>query len=214
MKIIAPSILNANNLQLGQEIDQAVQAGIRRFHIDIMDGHFVPNLSYGPQLVSDFKTAYPDVTAEIHLMANELSLIEKFTAAGADLIEFHYEAVPDQVDHWLDYLHAHHVQAGLVLNPETPISTVQKYLPKLEQILLMTVHPGFGGQSFLPESLTRLQALRQLVGPDFPVEVDGGINDQTGRKASAAGANVFVAGSYIFGKKTIAEQVKQLQQAL
>ncbi|MCI1290481.1 MAG: ribulose-phosphate 3-epimerase [Lactobacillus sp.] len=214
MKTIAPSILNANNLQLGQEIEQAVRAGIHRFHIDIMDGHFVPNLSYGPQLVSDFKAAYPAVTAEIHLMVDELSLIEKFAAAGADLIEFHYEAAPEQVDHWLDYLHGQHVQAGLVLNPETPVAVVQKFLPKLDQILLMTVHPGFGGQSFLPESLKRLQELRQLVGPDFPVEVDGGINDQTGRKASAAGANVFVAGSYIFGGKSIAEQVKQLQQAL
>lgn len=214
MKIIAPSILNANNLQLGKEIDQAIQAGISRFHIDIMDGHFVPNLSYGPQLVSDFKAAHPDVTAEIHLMADQLNLIEKFVAAGSDLIEFHYEADPQQINHWLDYLQAHHVQAGLVLNPETPVSVVKQFLPKLDQVLLMTVHPGFGGQSFLPESLDRLQELRKLVGPDFPVEVDGGINDQTGHQASAAGANVFVAGSYIFGNKQIADQVKQLQQAI
>jgi ribulose-phosphate 3-epimerase len=147
-------------------------------------------------------------------MANQLDLIEKFVAAGCDLLEFHYEAAPDQVDHWLDYLHEHGVKSGLVLNPDTPVDTVKQFLPKLDQILLMTVYPGFGGQSFLPESVERLHQLRQLVGPDFPVEVDGGINDQTGRKASEAGANVFVAASYIFGKNEIADQVKELTQAL
>lgn len=212
--IIAPSILNANNLQLGAAIKQAIAAGIGRFHIDIMDGHFVPNLSYGPQLVNDFKKTYPQTAAEIHLMADNLQLIKNFAQAGADLVEFHYEAAPDRISTWLDYLHRQGLKAGLVLNPETSVTVVKPYLNQLDQILLMTVHPGFGGQSFLPASLERLRQLRGLVGPTFPLEVDGGINDQTGRQASQAGANVFVAGSFIFGKTDIAQQIRRLAKAL
>lgn len=217
--IIAPSILNANNLQLKKEIGKAVDAGITRFHIDIMDGHFVPNLSYGPQLVCDFKREFPMIDAEIHLMSdNPKTLVPEFVKAGADLIELHYEAMSEEdLDYWIDYLISNGVKAGLVLNPETPISVVKKFAPKINQLLLMTVHPGFGGQGFLPESSERIEKARSLLdknGFNIPIEVDGGIDDQTAQIAANSGAEIFVAGSYIFGKDSIQAQIDRLTEVL
>ncbi|ARD07395.1 ribulose-phosphate 3-epimerase [Lactobacillus amylolyticus] len=214
--LIAPSILNANNLTLKDEIKRATNAGITRFHIDIMDGHFVPNLSFGPQLVSDFKTEFPITEAEIHLMSNNPKvLIPAFVKAGADLLEFHYEAMqPNEVKYWLDYLKSNGVKAGLVLNPDTPIPVVEQFKNQIDQLLLMTVHPGFGGQKFLENSASRIKEARELVGKDIAIEVDGGINQQTARIAKDAGANVFVAGSYLFEKGDIASQIAKLTQSL
>ena len=214
--LIAPSILNANNLTLKDEIKRATNAGITRFHIDIMDGHFVPNLSFGPQLVSDFKTEFPITEAEIHLMSNNPKvLIPAFVKAGADLLEFHYEAMqPNEVKYWLDYLKSNGVKAGLVLNPDTPIPVVEQFKNQIDQLLLMTVHPGFGGQKFLENSASRIKEARELVGKDIAIEVDGGINQQTARIARDAGANVFVAGSYLFEKGDIASQIAKLTQSL
>lgn len=214
--LIAPSILNANNLTLKDEIKRATNAGITRFHIDIMDGHFVPNLSFGPQLVSDFKTEFPITEAEIHLMSNNPKvLIPAFVKAGADLLEFHYEAMqPNEVKYWLDYLKSNGVKAGLVLNPDTPVSVVEQFKNQIDQLLLMTVHPGFGGQKFLENSASRIKEARELVGKDIAIEVDGGINQQTARIAKDAGANVFVAGSYLFEKGDIASQIAKLTQSL
>lgn len=214
--LIAPSILNANNLTLKDEIKRATNAGITRFHIDIMDGHFVPNLSFGPQLVSDFKTEFPITEAEIHLMSNNPKvLIPALIKAGADLLEFHYEAMqPNEVKYWLDYLKSNGVKAGLVLNPDTPVSVVEQFKNQIDQLLLMTVHPGFGGQKFLENSASRIKEARELVGKDIAIEVDGGINEQTARIAKDAGANVFVAGSYLFEKGDIASQIAKLTQSL
>lgn len=214
--LIAPSILNANNLTLKDEIKRATNAGITRFHIDIMDGHFVPNLSFGPQLVSDFKTEFPITEAEIHLMSNNPKvLIPAFVKAGADLLEFHYEAMqPNEVKYWLDYLKSNGVKAGLVLNPDTSIPVVEQFKNQIDQLLLMTVHPGFGGQKFLENSASRIKEARELVGKDIAIEVDGGINQQTARIAKDAGANVFVAGSYLFEKGDIASQIAKLTQSL
>ncbi|WP_281829791.1 MULTISPECIES: ribulose-phosphate 3-epimerase [Lactobacillus] len=214
--LIAPSILNANNLTLKDEIERATNAGITRFHIDIMDGHFVPNLSFGPQLVSDFKTEFPITEAEIHLMSNNPKvLIPALVKAGADLLEFHYEAMqPNEVKYWLDYLKSNGVKAGLVLNPDTPVSVVEQFKNQIDQLLLMTVHPGFGGQKFLENSASRIKEARELVGKDIAIEVDGGINQQTARIAKDAGANVFVAGSYLFEKGDIASQIAKLTQSL
>lgn len=214
--LIAPSILNADNLDLKDEIKTAVSAGIRRFHVDIMDGHFVPNLSFGPQLVQDFKQQFPKIKIEIHLMSDRpKTLIPAFVKVGADLLEIHDEAMPqNEVDHWLTYLQAHHLQAGLVLNPDTPIETMKKFLPRMDQLLLMTVHPGFGGQKFLQTSAKRIRQARvlsQQAGKKLPIEVDGGVNDKTARVALNAGANVLVAGSYIFKKGSIVDQIKKLQ---
>lgn len=217
--LIAPSILNADNLTLKTEIKKAIAAGITRFHIDIMDGHFVPNLSFGPQLVSDFKREFPMVDCEVHLMSdNPKTLVPAFVKAGADLIEIHYEAMSEEdVDYWLDYIASNGVKAGLVLNPETAISVLEKYANKIQQLLLMTVHPGFGGQKFLPESAARIKEAREIlvrVNPRVEIEVDGGINNQTAKIAKDAGAKIFVAGSYIFGSGNIAGRVDQLTKVL
>lgn len=213
--IIAPSILNADNLHLGQQIQEAADSGICRFHIDVMDGHFVPNLSYGPQLVSDFKKQFPDLTAEVHLMSNKLpDLLPAFVKAGSDLIEIHYEAdYPARIDHWLDYLKENGVSRGLVLSPDTDIKVLDRYKDKVDQVLLMTVYPGFGGQKFMDQAPDRIKAAREIL-PDLPIEVDGGINDQTAKIAKDAGANVFVAGSYIFGRGSVAKQVAELTSIL
>ena len=217
--LIAPSILNANNLDLKKDIKEAAAAGITRFHIDIMDGHFVPNLSFGPQMVSDFKREFPTTEAEIHLMSDKPDvLVPAFVKAGADLVEIHYEAMSEEkVNHWLDYLVANNVKAGLVLNPDTPVSVLNKFVSKLDQVLLMTVYPGFGGQKFIADSPKRIKKTRQLLtkaGKDIPIEVDGGVNGQTAMLAKDAGADVFVAGSYIFKNGNITEQVKKLTEIL
>lgn len=217
MSKIAPSILNANNMNLGSDIQEAIDTGIKRFHIDIMDGHFVPNLSYGPELVKDFKEAFPNIEAEIHLMSNNLDVtIPAFIKAGADLVEFHYEAT-DQVEKWLNYLKDHNVKAGLVINPETPVDKIKPYLDLVDQILVMTVKPGFGGQSFRADSDERISQVKELItasGKNIQIEVDGGIDDQTVEIAKNAGADIFVAGSFIFKKGPIAQQILKLENIL
>ncbi|WEV38114.1 ribulose-phosphate 3-epimerase [Lactobacillus sp. ESL0680] len=214
--LIAPSILNADNLNLKSEIAAAVAAGISRFHIDIMDGHFVPNLSFGPQLVSDFKREFPDITAEVHLMSdNPEVFVPAFVEAGADIVELHYEAMPEaELTKWLAYLNDHHVKAGLVLSPDTPAAVLSKFAPKLAQVLLMTVYPGFGGQKFIPEMAAKIKETNELLQGQLPIEVDGGINAETAKVAQAAGASIFVAGSYLFGNGQIAKQVAELTEAL
>ena len=162
--IIAPSILNADNLNLETDIKEAIAAGINRFHIDIMDGHFVPNLSFGPQLAEDFKREFPMTDAEIHLMSDSPDdLVPAFVNAGADLIELHYEAMDeDKLDYWLDYLISNGVNTGLALNPDTPSDVVTKYVSKLNQVLVMTVYPGFGGQEFIANSAQKIKEVREL----------------------------------------------------
>lgn len=215
--MIAPSILNADNMKLGDKISQAIESGIERFHIDIMDGHFVPNLSYGPELVKDFKSCFPLTKAEIHLMSNALeTTLPLFVKAGADLLEFHIEAT-DRVDYWLDYLHDYEVKAGIAINPDTDIEAVRPYLNRLDQVLVMTVKPGFGGQKFHPESPEKIKMLKKMIedsGHDIKIEVDGGIDDKTGPLAAKAGADIFVAGSYIFQKGSISQQIEKLERAL
>lgn len=217
--LIAPSILNANNLNLKENIKKAVSGGITRFHIDVMDAHFVPNLSFGPELVKDFKREFPITDVEVHLMSDRPKiLIPDFVKAGADLLEIHYEAMDkDAVNYWLDYLKSNDVKAGLVLNPETPVTVLKEFGSKLKQVLLMTVHPGFGGQKFLPESIERIKEARNLlneINPKIDLEVDGGINAQTLVSARDAGANIFVVGSYIFESSDIVGRINQVNNLL
>lgn len=217
--LIAPSILNADNLNLKKDISKAIEAGIERFHIDIMDAHFVPNLSFGPELVSDFKREFPMTDAEIHLMSDKPDvLVPAFVKAGADMIELHYEAMSEEkLDYWLDYIISNDVKTGLVLSPDTPVEVIKKFASKLDQVLLMTVYPGFGGQKFIPESTEKITKTRELLDElkrDIPIEVDGGINDQTAKLARDAGAEIFVAGSYIFKKGNIEGQVSHLEEII
>ncbi len=214
--MIAPSILNANNLNLKKDIDEAVAAGISRFHIDIMDGHFVPNLSFGPQLVSDFKREFPSIKSEIHFMSDHPDdLVPAFVKAGADSVELHYEAMSEaKLNYWLDYLADHHVAGALVLNPDTPVKVIKPFLGKIKQVLVMTVHPGFGGQKFIAESANRIKEIREIAGSELPIEVDGGINDQTIKLAKDAGANVFVVGSYLYEAADFASQMQKLERIM
>ena len=214
--LIAPSILNADNLNLGTDIKDAIAAGISRFHIDIMDGHFVPNLSFGPQLVEDFKREFPMTDAEIHLMSdNPDDLVPAFVNAGADLVELHYEAISEKkLDYWLDYLISNDVKTSLAINPDTPSDVVSKFALKLDQVLVMTVHPGFGGQKFITDSAEKIKQVREIVGPDTAIELDGGVNDQTIKIAKDAGADIFVVGSYLYKDGDIANQVRKLEKVI
>lgn len=214
--LIAPSILNADNLNLETDIKDAIAAGISRFHIDIMDGHFVPNLSFGPQLVEDFKREFPMTDAEIHLMSdNPDDLVPAFVNAGADWVELHYEAMSEKkLDYWLDYLISNDVKTSLAINPDTPSDVVSKFALKLDQVLVMTVHPGFGGQKFITDSAEKIKQVREIVGPDTVIEVDGGVNDQTIKIAKDAGADIFVVGSYLYKDGDIANQVRKLEKVI
>lgn len=214
--LIAPSILNADNLNLETDIKDAIAAGISRFHIDIMDGHFVPNLSFGPQLVEDFKREFPMIDAEIHLMSDSPDdLVPTFVNAGADLVELHYEAMSEKkLDYWLDYLISNDVKTSLAINPDTPSDVVSKFASKLDQVLVMTVHPGFGGQKFITDSAEKIKQVREIVGPDTAIEVDGGVNDQTIKIAKDAGADIFVVGSYLYKDGDIANQVRKLEKVI
>lgn len=213
--MIAPSILNADNMHLSRDIKAAIESGVTRFHIDIMDGHFVTNLSYGPELVKDFKRSFPLTEAEIHLMSNNLdTILPLFVEAGCDILEFHYEAT-DKPEHWLKYLKDHSVQRGMAINPSTPVEEIKPFLKDLDQVLLMTVKPGFGGQKFEEKSVERLVELKNLIkseGLNLPIEVDGGINHETFKLARDAGATILVAGSYIFKNGSIADQVMKLKK--
>lgn len=213
--MIAPSILNADNMHLSRDIKAAIESGITRFHIDIMDGHFVPNLSYGPELVKDFKRSFPLTEAEIHLMSNNLdTTLPLFVEAGCDILEFHYEAT-DKPEYWLKYLKDQNVRRGMAINPSTPVEEIKPFLKDLDQVLLMTVKPGFGGQKFEEKSVERLVKLKNLIkseGLNLPIEVDGGINHETFKLARNAGATILVAGSYIFKNGSIEDQVMRLKK--
>lgn len=214
--MIAPSILNINNLDLKNDIQVAAQAGIKRFHIDIMDGHFVPNLSFGPQVVSDFKKAFPKLEAEVHLMSNKPEImVPAFVKAGADLMLLHYEAMDTaELNKWIDYLKQHQVRVGLVLNPDTPLMVLPPFIPKIDQLLIMTVYPGFGGQKFIAESCEKIRQAKVMLASKIPVEVDGGINRQTAKLAQEAGAEIFVAGSYLFCQESVVAQINELNRVL
>ena len=217
--LIAPSILNADNLNLKEKISKAVDAGITRFHIDIMDGHFVPNLSFGPELVKDFKREFPMIDAEIHLMSNQpKTLVPEFVKAGADSIELHYEAMSEEdLEYWIDYIHSNGLKVALVLNPDTSVDVLNKYAVKIDQLLIMTVYPGFGGQSFIENSADKIKHAREILdnlNPKVPIEVDGGIDNKTAAIAKEAGAEIFVSGSYIFKNGSISGQINELSEVI
>lgn len=212
---IAPSILSADYANFESELKKLEVTGAEYVHIDIMDGHFVPNISFGAGVVASMRP-HSKLVFDCHLMvSNPEHHIEDFARAGADIISIHAEATP-HIHGALQKIRAAGVKASVVINPGTPVEAVKNVLNLVDQVLVMTVNPGFGGQAFLPETMDKVRelvVLREVNQLDFDIEVDGGIDDETIGIAKEAGANVFVAGSYVF-KGDVAHQVQTLKEAL
>ena len=212
---IAPSILSADFASLGAEISAISDAGADWIHVDVMDGHFVPNITIGPAVVKAIrkKTTLP---FDVHLMIAPVDpYIEEFAASGADIITAHIESGP-HAHRTLQHIKKLGLKAGISLNPSTPASSLRHILDVVDLILVMTVNPGFGGQSFIEEQLEKIKTIRKMIdatGRDIDLEVDGGINAKTARRAISAGADVLVAGTAVFsgGTSKYADRISQLR---
>lgn len=210
--IISPSILAADFNILGQQIKEVEKSGAKYLHIDVMDGMFVPSISFGMPVIKSIRKN-TDLFFDVHLMIEEpLRYIEEFVNCGADMITFHLEAAEGHVEETIDRIHALGCKAGLSIKPATPVSVVEPYVEKLDMILVMTVEPGFGGQKYIESSTEKIRQMRQLVtshGLETDIQVDGGITADNVSTVKEAGANVIVAGSAVF-KGDIVSNVKRL----
>lgn len=218
---IAPSILSANFARLGEQVQEAVDAGVGYIHVDVMDGHFVPNLSFGALVVEAVKpiTSAAGVVLDVHLMIERPeALIPDFIRTGADSITVHVETCP-HLHRTIHQIKEGGINAGVTLNPATPLSTLEEILPEVDLILVMSVNPGFGGQSYIPTSTQKLVKLRQMLDErgltHVEIEVDGGISLQNAAEVTEAGATILVAGSAIFNDRgSIAENINALRYAI
>jgi ribulose-phosphate 3-epimerase len=213
---IAPSILSADFTRLGEQVRAVEAAGVDRVHIDVMDGRFVPNITFGPLVVEALRPL-TRLRLEAHLMVEPPEdFIEPFARAGADTILVHQEATP-HLQRAIEHIHSLGKRAGVVLNPATPSARISEVLGSVQLVLVMTVNPGFGGQEFIPETLGKIRQVREAIqerGLNCEVEVDGGIHEETARLVVEAGADVLVAGSAVFGAKDgVAAAIRRLLAA-
>jgi ribulose-phosphate 3-epimerase len=213
--ILSPSILAADFSQLGEQVAQAEAAGVERLHVDVMDGHFVPNLTVGPPVVKSLRKA-TSLPLDCHLMIeNADRYVDAFADAGASWISVHVEAMP-HLQRTVAHLRQRGIRPGVVLNPATPLSTLDEILAEVDYVLVMTVNPGFGGQVFLPASLNKIRRLRRMLderGLKVQIEVDGGIDAGNVRALRQAGAEIFVAGTSVFGSGDPEAAVRRLLEA-
>lgn len=212
---IAPSLLSADFSCLQEELEMLTQAGADIVHLDIMDGHFVPNLTFGPPVVKALRP-HSDLTFDAHLMVKQPSdYIEPLHDAGCNMVSFHYEAEP-HADRVVQLIKKYDMQAGMVLNPATPIEVLQDILPTLDFVLLMSVNPGFGGQKFIPYVTAKVKHLAKLIErtkSSAAIEIDGGVGPQNAASLIAAGANILVAGSAVFNSADRAEMIRTLRNS-
>jgi ribulose-phosphate 3-epimerase len=212
---IAPSSLSADFARLGEEVDAVLKAGADIVHFDVMDNHYVPNLTIGPMVCEALRNYGIEAPIDVHLMASPVdSLIDDFAAAGATFITFHPEA-SEHVDRSLQLIRDKGCKAGLVFNPATPLNWLDYVLDKVDMVLIMSVNPGFGGQKFIPSALTKLSEARRMIdqtGRDVRLEVDGGVKVDNIGEIARAGADTFVAGSAIFGSADYADTIRRMRE--
>jgi ribulose-phosphate 3-epimerase len=215
--LIAPSILSADFARLGEDVEAVLNAGADIVHFDVMDNHFVPNLTIGPMICDALRNYGIDAPIDVHLMVEPVDrIIPDFAKAGASYISFHPEA-STHVHRTIGLIHEQECKAGLVFNPATPLSWLEHLLDDIDLVLLMSVNPGFGGQTFIDSSLDKLRAARKMIeasGRDIRLEIDGGVKTNNIREIAAAGADTFVAGSAIFGSDDYAATIAEMKSEI
>jgi ribulose-phosphate 3-epimerase len=213
LPVIAPSILAADFTRLGDQINECLESGINWIHCDIMDGHFVPNISFGPGIVKSVRQTAPETFIDVHLMIEKPDgFVEDFAEAGADLISVHYEVCP-HLHRTIENIKLHGCMAGVVINPATSIDLLRPVLTEVDLVLIMSVNPGFGGQSFINSSFDKvrqLAELRKVTGTHFLIQIDGGVGPDNIQKLAELGTDVIVAGSSIFKSENIEKRIEEL----